>query len=277
MPESEPQPSASHTSAASLCASSFDVQSDPRCDLAYKDDVQAALPFHDFAYPLFQLDGLWTDCSLVELERLGNACLTPSHDDITWPVVNSNLEQSIGRCESPVSSTTDRSSLDCLSIAPSPSTFSDEGIGGIEAARFTWGESHHDSESSVHNCPQCPESFSRAFELEEHARIFRHKPFSCRQCDQTFSRRDAWTRHRQLHQARGSHPCPHCDKYQGRNAFKRKDHLRTHLLKVHHDTDYPKLCHLSTCKLSSPYGSFKHFERRKDYTKHMREDHGDHT
>jgi DNA-directed RNA polymerase subunit RPC12/RpoP len=134
----------------------------------------------------------------------------------------------------------------------------------------------HDSETTSYDCPQCPGSFQRAFELEEHAKMTRHKPFACRQCKQSFSRRDARTRHRQLHQAEGSHPCPHCDKYRGRYAFKRKDHLKKHLLKVHRDADHPRLCPFSSCKLSSPYGFFKHFERRKDYTKHMREDHGDH-
>lgn len=162
-----------------------------------------------------------------------------------------------------------------ISLVDSPSTLLDTESTLSLATPWAIGDGH-DSEATSYACPQCPKSFQRAFELEEHAKITRHKPFACKQCKQSFSRRDAWTRHRQLHQAEGSHPCPHCDKYRGRYAFKRKDHLKKHLMKVHRNADHPRLCTFSSCKLSSPYGSFRQFERTKDYTKHMREDHGDH-
>ena len=110
------------------------------------------------------------------------------------------------------------------SLAPSAGTFSENDNAGNE---------EQDLASSVHGCLQCPEWFGRAFELEEHARIARHKPFACRQCHKVFSRRDARTRHKRLHLEQGSHPCLQCTKYQGRKAFKRRDHLRKHLLKMH--------------------------------------------
>ena len=144
---------------------------------------------------------------------------------------------------------------------------------GQSLARSVAAFSEASSSGSEFSCTDCSECFDRRSELEEHARIEGHKPFKCRQCNQSFSRRDARTRHKHLHQAEGSHPCPHCPKYRGKTAFKRKDHLKKHLLKVHKNIDFPRRCPVANCCLSAPHGPFKQFERRKDFARHMREDH----
>lgn len=93
---------------------------------------------------------------------------------------------------------------------------------------------------SNRTCRDCSTTFTRVFELEEHAKISGHKPFGCEECDSWFPRRDSWRRHANVHSSRGRHPCPYCPKYQEKHAFKRKDHLRKHLRNVHGDMICPR-------------------------------------
>lgn len=91
--------------------------------------------------------------------------------------------------------------------------------------------------SSVQQCRDCGDAFTKVFELEEHAKNEGHKPFGCDSCDKRFSRRDAQRRHLDLHFPKGRHACPYCPKYQGSQAFTRKDHLRRHLRNVHQQVE----------------------------------------
>lgn len=250
-------------------------------DLPSFGDIDALLRFsllqenfHPQIFPIdFQQDDLPSPASTyngIDEESINGSwapsCLNyqpaPEYLPLFDPVAQTDNASSDGTCSRSVS------------VAPSVSTRSDRGTRRREAMPWAWGDSL-DSDSGMYDCPQCSESFNRVFELEEHAKKSNHKPFLCHQCEQTFSRRDAWTRHRQLHQSRGRYPCTKCDKYNGMNAFKRRDHLKKHLLAVHNqDTDFPRLCPESSCAFSSAHDAFKQFDRRKDYTRHMRENHG---
>lgn len=233
-------------------------------------DQSADLAQYDF-HALSRFDHVSPASTWSSLDESTDGLQTASglrNDQILQPCLpiihhSSFLESTVS--EAPLYGSVDPAPFSELSL--------DEGSRRNPKAPWAWGE-NRDSDSGMYDCPQCRESFEKVFELEEHAKRSNHKPFLCHQCDQTFSRRDAWTRHKQLHQSRGRHPCPRCDKYSGKNAFKRRDHLKKHLMTVHQDTDHPSLCSVDTCPFSTPHGSFKQFDRRKDYTKHMRENHG---
>jgi hypothetical protein len=132
-------------------------------------------------------------------------------------------------------------------------------------------------------CRTCPESFSQLVELEEHAKIAKHKQFACRQCTACFSRHDALTRHREIHDSQKLYPCPQCERYQGTAAFRRRDHLRQHLWKkhrLHPNVEFPRHCPYECCGFSERFrvsDNFDGFGSRREYSKHMREVHGKET
>ena len=129
-----------------------------------------------------------------------------------------------------------------------------------------------------HICSQCNQHFSRVAEMEDHAREAKHKPFACSQCSRLFSRQDALTRHRGIHKSQKRYPCEHCEKYRGQDAFKRRDHLRQHLRKkhrVHPNSEFPRYCRYEMCSSSACRGNFDGFRSRREYSRHMRDSHGE--
>lgn len=92
------------------------------------------------------------------------------------------------------------------------------------------------SSTSKNRCPECYEAFSRVLDLEEHGRQTKHGAFRCIVCQRGFTRQDALTRHRKVHESlttQRQYSCTYCRKYNGPKAFKRRDHLRQHLRKMH--------------------------------------------
>jgi len=127
-------------------------------------------------------------------------------------------------------------------------------------------------------CHQCKRNFSRVVDMELHGREEGHKPFACSLCPKLFSRQDALTRHREIHKSLKRYACQYCEKYRGQSAFKRRDHLRQHLRKkhrVHPNLEFPLYCHYEQCSSSESEGSFDGFQSRTEYSRHMRDSHGE--
>ena len=85
-------------------------------------------------------------------------------------------------------------------------------------------------------CADCNSSFGSANKLYRHAEEADHIALRCEveSCKATFSRLDTKRRHMVSQHSIGVlHPCSHCQKYQGENAFKRKDHLKQHMQNAH--------------------------------------------
>lgn len=75
------------------------------------------------------------------------------------------------------------------------------------------------------------------------------------------------------------YPCQHCDRYCGKRAFKRKDHLNQHLRRVHslsQEDLVPGFCPHRNCSFAEgPMSSVRAFSKFSHYTKHLREVHGE--
>jgi len=73
------------------------------------------------------------------------------------------------------------------------------------------------------------------------------------------------------------HSCPHCDKYDGEKAFKRRDHLVQHLRTLHsmgHEDLVPGFCPDPNCNLSEGLmGEMRAFKTFRDYADHLRREH----
>ena len=71
------------------------------------------------------------------------------------------------------------------------------------------------------------------------------------------------------------YPCQHCDRYCGKRAFKRKDHLNQHLRRVHslsQEDLVPGFCPHKNCSFAEgPMSSVRAFSKFSHYTKHLRE------
>lgn len=132
-------------------------------------------------------------------------------------------------------------------------------------------EGLQESESGVHACHECQASFQRVFELEEHGRSKGHKPFVCDDCGKRFTRRDARSRHAIVHSSRGSHPCPRCEKYQGRQAFKRRDLLKKHMRVVHRESSLPRSRLQTACTASLEHQVRKQSDWRRHSTHNIRD------
>lgn len=164
------------------------------------------------------------------------------------------------------------------SLEPSESTLSDANLELFPANFLQCGSNHSKSMPAAHTCPICHITFSRASEIEDHARETKHKPFACTICKTLFSRQDALTRHREIHESQKRYPCAWCEKYRGPGAFRRRDHLRQHLRKkhrVHPNAEFPQYCPYDRCDFSTQNNRFDGFRLRRDYLKHMRESHGE--
>ncbi|KAI1476614.1 hypothetical protein F4774DRAFT_392418 [Daldinia eschscholtzii] len=155
---------------------------------------------------------------------------------------------------------------------------------------------------SKYSCAECNGSFRFRNELEKHAISLHHSPYAC-SCGKGFSRTDALKRHINYFDATSrSYPCYDCRSYRNENAFRRRDHLLQHLRNYHNlDTQRIKLsyrhqywvddssmilvCHHSGCehyrnkefrKLSrSDQKEQSPFKKVSDYTKHLKEAHGE--
>jgi hypothetical protein len=75
------------------------------------------------------------------------------------------------------------------------------------------------------------------------------------------------------------YPCQHCDRYCGKRAFKRKDHLNQHLRRVHclsQEDLVPGFCPHRNCSFAEgPMSFVRAFSKFSHYTKHLREWHGE--
>lgn len=91
---------------------------------------------------------------------------------------------------------------------------------------------------STTQCSTCSLQFSTQTALDVHAKQSQHLPYTC-QCLQKFSRMDCLVRHIQNFEPVSTFPCPYCTKYDGKNAFSRRDHLAQHLRRVHKIEDSP--------------------------------------
>ncbi|KAE9985719.1 hypothetical protein BLS_005685 [Venturia inaequalis] len=121
-------------------------------------------------------------------------------------------------------------------------------------------------------CAECRLPFQS---LEAHAKAVNHRAFSCafENCVSSFGRRDLLLRHELTHTDETNYPCPHCDKYSGKNGFKRKDHLQQHLSNFHNKELYPEFCNHTDCKVKAIAVSQKAFKSMKEYRAHLREVH----
>ncbi|KAI0426281.1 hypothetical protein F5Y09DRAFT_70026 [Xylaria sp. FL1042] len=129
--------------------------------------------------------------------------------------------------------------------------------------------------------------------------IISKSPFKCH-CEQEFTKLSSLERHVQVSDKRlvPEYPCHECTTYQGKNGFKRKDHLVQHL-KVFHKYDNDQLaklfrprqahmynvpvCHFESCEYYRD-PKFKAmgigrqeknrpFDKQSDYTLHMKREH----
>lgn len=163
------------------------------------------------------------------------------------------------------------------SLAPSESPSLDV-VPELWSADPQCGFTPSSSTLAAHTGPQCLENFMRVSDIEAHARETKHKPFICGVCNALFSRQDALTRHGEIHKSQKRYPCEWCEKNRGSVAFRRRDHLRQHLRKkhrVHPNAEFPRHCRYDGCGSSACDGRFDGFRSRREYSRHMRESHGE--
>ncbi|OTB16132.1 hypothetical protein K445DRAFT_95771 [Daldinia sp. EC12] len=155
---------------------------------------------------------------------------------------------------------------------------------------------------SEYSCAECNGSFRFRHELEEHVISSHHSPYAC-SCGKRFSRTDTLRRHINSFDAKShSYPCYDCRSYRDGNAFRRRDHLLQHLRNYHNldaqrinlsyrhqywvnDGSMILVCHHSGCEhyrnkkfreLSrSDQKEQSPFKKVSDYTKHLKEAHGE--
>jgi hypothetical protein len=90
------------------------------------------------------------------------------------------------------------------------------------------------STGSDKRCNECDTEFPTKTALYLHSKESDHSPHVCL-CGKGFSRLDVLERHVQSSRSPDiSFPCPHCKKYRGTRAFRRRDHLTQHLKGYHH-------------------------------------------
>jgi hypothetical protein len=89
-------------------------------------------------------------------------------------------------------------------------------------------------------CSECAQVFPLSCELEDHARVTRHKAYACPEpgCDRGYHRRDVYVRHSNSHRDTPLHICKICDDPQQLKSFKRKDHLRQHIRAMHPECSF---------------------------------------
>jgi len=140
----------------------------------------------------------------------------------------------------------------------------------------------------LRSCQQCAMKFSSTDSLNQHALDTHHAAFKCSHegCAAQFTRSDVHRRHLLRHTASiVRFPCPHCEKYQGKAGFIRKDHLTQHLRNFHRigapqGNHKNKACPHPTCteyrnqQYQSRDGSaYMPFRKSSDYITHMRKVH----
>lgn len=78
----------------------------------------------------------------------------------------------------------------------------------------------------VRVCAECRIEYTKATELEAHARRTKHKAYQCEHgnCGKMFAKRTNFVRHNQTHRRPKPHACQHCDK-----RFHRTDNLAEHI------------------------------------------------
>ncbi|KAH6881953.1 hypothetical protein BKA58DRAFT_372474 [Alternaria rosae] len=134
-------------------------------------------------------------------------------------------------------------------------------------------------------CEQCMYVGTSHYELGLHASDTGHASFICKHddCEKRFSRLDTYQRHERTHREDAKRfPCMHCRKYQGKNGFKRKDHLTQHLRNYHHIGEDKQVGHLrdrkwcpkKECTESRPasvaFWEEGVFRESKEWVKHVR-------
>ncbi|KAI1328038.1 hypothetical protein F5Y16DRAFT_164123 [Xylariaceae sp. FL0255] len=145
----------------------------------------------------------------------------------------------------------------------------------------------------------CSAVFTNHADLQSHADATKHNPFEC-SCGKRYVRIDVARRHIQsFNKEADKYPCTCCKQYQGKQGFRRRDHLVQHL-KVYHRLDQEKINEICPTKrsvasrqiLTCPHlgcDSYRDeefrslpwkvqeeqrpFQKQSDFNKHMREVH----
>lgn len=147
-------------------------------------------------------------------------------------------------------------------------------------------QDYKDHMKTVHldafTCDQCMYVGESQYAIALHASYTGHASLVCKHgsCEKTYSRLDTLQRHQRAHQDDARRfPCTWCKKHQGKNGFKRKDHLTQHLRNYHHigederveklvNRNYP--CPQPGCDRTND----KAYIRKHDLRAHLRKIHG---
>ncbi|KAH6996991.1 hypothetical protein EDB80DRAFT_138629 [Ilyonectria destructans] len=82
-------------------------------------------------------------------------------------------------------------------------------------------------------CIECGSARKMKSDLDVHGTHQGHSPFACT-CGRRFSRSDVLARHlKTKNNTQPQHPCPYCKRHRGRSAFRRRDHLKQHIVEYH--------------------------------------------
>ncbi|KAH0551416.1 hypothetical protein GP486_007369 [Trichoglossum hirsutum] len=139
------------------------------------------------------------------------------------------------------------------------------------------------------NCHECGYQSDTHYELSLHAHRTGHAPYRCQfpGCLSVFSSHDTMIRHQTKHNDEATrYSCSYCRKYRGPNGFKRKDHLRQHVLNYHHINEpsgnrYEVLYGFGACpragctEYRDRYVHPMPFKKKSEYTEHMRKVHNE--
>ncbi|KAJ3129129.1 hypothetical protein HK098_002370 [Nowakowskiella sp. JEL0407] len=78
--------------------------------------------------------------------------------------------------------------------------------------------------AKTYQCPTCPRSFSRMYNLKSHVRSHEnHRPYECTECGARFTRNHDLTRHQKIHTKEKPYQCTCCGR-----QFARRDALKRH-------------------------------------------------
>lgn len=131
-------------------------------------------------------------------------------------------------------------------------------------------------------CSECHQFFNDGSELRKHAKSEQHSSYHC-ECGTRFERLGSFYRHVHSYLPSSRYECPGCRR---RKAFRRRDHLIQHIRGYHRLNAEELLAGLDLRKTPVTIPSCPHkdcensdaasgsaFEKRSDYTKHMKDVH----